>query len=222
MRRLLNTWRTTPLPASHVLTMRKPPKSREVAAWMMRPAAKVTADERAQLNQILERCDTLRQVDRLVSDFAGMAREREGRHLDTWISNAKASGIAQLASFADGLLKDYDAVRNGLTMEWSSGAVEGNVNRIILWNLKCQVHPDLPWFTEMIGSRVAVAGAPISRGVAPAGVGTSASRWRSWSSAVCPSSTAARSSSVSGTLASIRCRLSLASSSCPLLESFGV
>jgi hypothetical protein len=37
--------------------------------------------------------------------------------------------------------KDYDAVRNGLTLEWSSGAVEGNVNRIILWNLKCQVRP---------------------------------------------------------------------------------
>ncbi|MFI6369161.1 transposase [Nocardia sp. NPDC050630] len=42
----------------------------------------------------------------------------------------KASGIKQLTSFADGLLKDYDAVRNGLTLEWSSGAVEGNVNRV--------------------------------------------------------------------------------------------
>jgi transposase len=55
---------------------------------------------------------------------------RCGRHLDTWIADAKASDIPQLQGFAAGLLKDYDAVRNGLTLEWSSGAVEGNVNRI--------------------------------------------------------------------------------------------
>lgn len=57
----------------------------------------------------------------------------------------------------------------------------------------------------------------ISRGVTPVGVGTSASRSSSWARAVCPASAAARSSSVSGMLASIRWRLSLASSSCALL-----
>ena len=31
---------------------------------------------------------------------------------------------------ATGLLADYDAVRAGLTLPWSSGAVEGNVTRI--------------------------------------------------------------------------------------------
>ena len=42
----------------------------------------------------------------------------------------QAAGVSQLKSFADGLVKDYDAVRNALTTNWSSGAVEGNVNRI--------------------------------------------------------------------------------------------
>jgi transposase len=74
----------------------------------------------------------------------------------------------------------------------------------ILWNLICQVHPCLPWLTATIGSSVAVAGTPISRGVAPTGVGTSTSLSRSLSRASWPSSTAARSSSVRGTLASIR------------------
>lgn len=32
--------------------------------------------------------------------------------------------------FADGLVKDYDAVRKGLTLPWCSGAVKGNVTRI--------------------------------------------------------------------------------------------
>jgi hypothetical protein len=46
----------------------------------------------------------------------------------------------------------------------------------VMWNLICQVRPHLPWLTAVIGSRVAVAGTPISRGVAPSGVGTSISR----------------------------------------------
>jgi transposase len=39
-------------------------------------------------------------------------------------------GRPPLRGFADGLIKDYDAVRAGLTLAWSSGAVEGNVTRI--------------------------------------------------------------------------------------------
>jgi len=72
----------------------------------------------------------LRTVNDLVSDFAGMTRERQGHHLNTWISAAQASGIPPLRRFATGLLADYDAVRAGLTLPWSSGAVEGNVTRI--------------------------------------------------------------------------------------------
>lgn len=58
-------------------------------------------------------------------------------------------------------------------------------------------HRDSASVMVRIGSRVAAAGAPICRGVEPAGVGTSTSRSSSLSRAVWPSSTAARSSSVS-------------------------
>jgi transposase len=60
-----------------------------------------------------------------------MLRERRGQHLDTWITNARASDIPQLQGFAAGLLKDYDAVRNGLSLSRSSGAVEGAVCRLL-------------------------------------------------------------------------------------------
>lgn len=35
-----------------------------------------------------------------------------------------------LTSFANGLLRDIKAVKNGIHMSWSNGAVEGHVNRI--------------------------------------------------------------------------------------------
>jgi len=65
-----------------------------------------------------------------LATFAGMLRELRSQHLDAWIADAQASVVPQLQRFAAGLLKDYDAVRNGLTLDWSIGAVEGAACRI--------------------------------------------------------------------------------------------
>jgi len=43
---------------------------------------------------------------------------------------AREVGLPGIASFAKGLEHDLDAVTNGLTMNWSSGPVEGRVNHI--------------------------------------------------------------------------------------------
>ncbi|MGW4716619.1 hypothetical protein ACWEO7_16885, partial [Nocardia sp. NPDC004260] len=80
VRRLLQTWRdgTTPPTATPVTT----PKPRQVTGWIIRPAHKRTESEQADLAQILDRCEVLRSVDQLVSDFGGMLRHRRGQHLD--------------------------------------------------------------------------------------------------------------------------------------------
>jgi transposase len=58
---------------------------------------------------------------------------------------ATASGEPALKSFVTGLRADQDAVTAGLTLRWSSGCVEGHVNRIKM--LKRQMYgranPDL-------------------------------------------------------------------------------
>ncbi|MEV0733389.1 transposase [Polymorphospora sp. NPDC050346] len=128
VRRLLHTWRDCTIKPAAMTAIS--PKPREVTGWLIRPVAERTEPEHADLGRILQRCESLRTVDRLVSDFAGMLRQRQGQHLDTWITQAQASAVPQLAGFAAGLLKDYDAVRNGLTLPWSSGAVEGNVCKL--------------------------------------------------------------------------------------------
>ncbi|MEV6254176.1 ISL3 family transposase [Nocardia sp. NPDC051911] len=135
VRRLLQTWRagTTPPTATPITT----PKPRQVTGWIIRPAHQRTEAERADLARILDRCPVLRGVDRLVSDFGGMLRHRRGQHLNAWIAAAQASDISQLQGFAAGLLKDYDAVRNGLTLEWSSGAVEGAVCQLKAIKRRC-------------------------------------------------------------------------------------
>jgi transposase len=127
VRRLLHTRRSDTITPAAMTT--SAPKARQITGWITGPVADRTKRERADLNSILRRCQSLRTVDHLVSDFAGTLRHRQGQHLNTWIAQAQASGVTQLAGFAAGLLKDYDAVRNGLTLGWNSGAVEGNVEQ---------------------------------------------------------------------------------------------
>ena len=55
---------------------------------------------------------------------------RTGRKLPRWADQAEASNIRELRTFTAGLRKDWAAVTAGLTLPYSSGAVEGHVNRI--------------------------------------------------------------------------------------------
>jgi transposase len=59
-----------------------------------------------------------------------MMTGRHGKRLGTWIAAARADDLPHLHTFANGLERDHAAVLNGLTLPYSSGAVEGNVCRV--------------------------------------------------------------------------------------------
>ena len=65
----------------------------------------------------------------LVRDFA-TCFSRCGERLEAWASRAEANPVSELRGFAKGLRKDWAAVTAGLTVSYSSGPVEGHVNRI--------------------------------------------------------------------------------------------
>jgi transposase len=105
--------------------------ARQVCQWVLRRQDRLGDDDRAHLNAICERCPTLATVTRLVQGFARLLRERRGPdHLIAWIEAAESADILELQAFASGLRKDWAAVSAGVTLAWSSGAVEGHVNRI--------------------------------------------------------------------------------------------
>ena len=66
----------------------------------------------------------------LAQDFAAIVRERQPDRFDSWLDRATASGVAPLRRFATGLRGDYEAVKAGLTLRWSNGPVEGQINRL--------------------------------------------------------------------------------------------
>jgi transposase len=54
------------------------------------------------------------------------------RRLEAWAERAKASGVAELKAFAMKLLQDTDAVVSTMTLPYSQGQTEGQVNKLKL------------------------------------------------------------------------------------------
>jgi len=107
-----------------------PPKVRHVASWILRDPATLDDDEQARLKDVRARCPHLDTLAGHVTEFAKILTGRHGDRLDAWIAAVEADDQPDLHSFTTGLKHDYAAVLNGLTLPHSSGAVEGNVNRI--------------------------------------------------------------------------------------------
>ena len=114
---------TTPLPQA-------PPTVRDVTGWLTRRPDSLAEDEKPRLKAILDRCPELQAASDQVRAFAAMLTQLTGQDLPQWIADAKAVGLPGISRFAKGLEQDLDAVTNGLTMNWSSGPVEGRVNHI--------------------------------------------------------------------------------------------
>jgi transposase len=122
------------------------PKVRAVTSWIMTSPDQLADADKASLDAILAASPELAAVTASVRAFAAMMNERRGRKLlEPWMAAAEAAGEPALRSFVTGLRADQDAVTNGLSLRWSSGAVEGHVNRIKM--LKRQMYgragPDL-------------------------------------------------------------------------------
>jgi transposase len=66
----------------------------------------------------------------LAMDFAELVRRKQPDLLAQWLKNAERSQIRAITGFAIKLKDDLDAVRNGVTYQWSNGQVEGQVNRL--------------------------------------------------------------------------------------------
>lgn len=107
------------------------PWSAQRASWLViLDEEKLDDEEQAARSRMLLAGPLVVTVDRLARQFIQMVKERSGQGLDQWLKDVAASGIKSLTSFANGLCSDLAAVRNALSMPWSNGQVEGQINRL--------------------------------------------------------------------------------------------
>jgi transposase len=101
------------------------------ATWLvLRREAKRTAAEVRQLTQLRDQHAEVAEAIDLAQDFLSLVRQRQPTQLDPWLQRATASTLEALRRFATGLYEDYEAVKAGVTLPWSTGPVEGHINRL--------------------------------------------------------------------------------------------
>ncbi|MFD8216830.1 transposase [Streptomyces sp. NPDC059697] len=107
-----------------------PPAPRTVAGWILRHPDSLSEVEQLRLKAVLARCPELEAPTRQVCSFAQILTERQGQRLPEWLDAVRQDDLPGLHTLAAGIDRDRDAVVAGLTLRWSSGVVEGHVNRI--------------------------------------------------------------------------------------------
>ncbi|WP_455569141.1 ISL3 family transposase [Streptomyces hydrogenans] len=125
VRAYLHKKRTSPRPVTA-----RPPSPRTVSKWILSRPETLTEPEQLQLKTIRTQCPELDALTRHVRSFATMLTDRQGERLPDWLAAVRQDDLPSLHTLAAGIDRDLDAVTAGLTLPWSSGAVEGHVNRI--------------------------------------------------------------------------------------------
>ena len=101
------------------------------AAWtVLRPPGRRGSEADALLIRLRTAAPILAEAVKLAEEFAGLVRGRKPELFDPWLQRAQDSAVPALQRFAKRLSSDYDAVRAAVTLAWSNGQVEGQINRL--------------------------------------------------------------------------------------------
>ncbi len=100
--------------------------------WFIRDPSDLKRKEQKALAAIRQASPTADTVYEFAQDFMQMLRRREGKRLDAWLNQVKASRLPELKRFARSIQRDKDAVLAGLTLPQSNGVVEGKINKLKL------------------------------------------------------------------------------------------
>ncbi|MFC9602423.1 ISL3 family transposase [Streptomyces niveus] len=107
------------------------PSPRKITSWIMCRREDIRPKDDERLLQVQLACPDITRACDLARTFHDLITHRRGQLLKDWIRQAEQDAPpAPVRSFAGFLRQDLDAVTAGLTLEWSSGVVEGNVNRV--------------------------------------------------------------------------------------------
>jgi len=124
--------RTATAPVKVTEPCEKPltPKS---ATWLVLRREEKREDVQADqelVAQVQAQHSELAKAIELTQDFAALVRQRQPEKLDNWLERAAQSALKAFERFAAGLREDYEAVKAGVTLPWSTGPVEGHINRL--------------------------------------------------------------------------------------------
>ncbi len=87
-------------------------------------------ESQALLSGVRGRSPVLNEAVELAEAFIALVRGRKAAQLDTWLQKAEHSAVPPLQRFAKRLRADHEAVHAALSLDWSNGQTEGQINRL--------------------------------------------------------------------------------------------
>ena len=105
---------------------------RHVVRWLLQPIEERASKTQEFLTLLAQADREVAQVQLLVEEFLILTRKLQGTELEPWLERVKATGAREILQFAHGLERDKAAVVAGLTLPYSTGPVEGHINRLKL------------------------------------------------------------------------------------------
>lgn len=121
-------------PPGPVTARRRPTQrrcsARQAAFLLMRRTEDLDEEDVGLIERLCEHNAEVQLARGLSGEFMMMVRERRGERLEEWMKRADESEIPEVRGFVAGIRRDKAAVLAGLTLTYSSGQVEGQVNRL--------------------------------------------------------------------------------------------
>jgi hypothetical protein len=102
----------------------------KISYLLLRKKELLQKREQKLVTNLSRNCPQIKTAATLATAFKERMENKNGGLLKRWIEQAVTSGIRELRSFAKGLLGDFEAVKNAVTMPWSNGQVEGQINKL--------------------------------------------------------------------------------------------
>lgn len=130
VQRFIRPWRTTTVGKTFCPVSLRGLAPRKVAKLLLNPLSEMTKAEQNYLTKLLEIAPTAVKIKQLGIEFQEIVKERRADSFDDWLHKVRQSEVKELQNWANGLLSDESAVRTALSMTWSNGQTEGQVNRL--------------------------------------------------------------------------------------------
>jgi len=136
VQRHVQNWRQKP--RSRVLPGRPPPPrvlTPRQCSWLLTNPEhpRLTDEQRDYLRRLTQQHPLIAVAQHLALAFCRLVRERRGAgEFAAWLEQVAQSDVTDLKAFARGLVQDRAAVEAALSLSWSNGPVEGQVNRLKL------------------------------------------------------------------------------------------
>lgn len=95
----------------------------------------MSPEQTTWFNATAQHIPEAKKLNALATMFQTLIRKQVKQpveQLKTWLEQSLTSGIKEMERFANGIQQDYQAIEAAITLPWSNGQVEGQVNKLKL------------------------------------------------------------------------------------------